>query len=86
MIYENLPKEYELELKNFLARKINYDMSILSLSSTKSALASSEYGNNPEESNHRDEASEADLKFWGGEKIIPSIVAWSRRMLLLDVL
>ena len=86
MIYENLPKEYELELKSVLARKINYDMSILSLQSTKSAIASSEINNNPEELNQRDEASEADLKFWGGEKIIPQIVAWSRRLLLLDVL
>ncbi len=79
MIYENLPPEYENELKKFLAVKINYNISIHMMNS-KSALLN----DNPEETNSVETG--ADLKFWGGDKILPQIVAWSRRLLLLDVL
>ena len=83
MIYENLPPEYENELKKFLAVKINYNISINMMNSTKGALMNAA-DNNPEDSNTVEAG--ADLKFWGGEKILPQIVAWSRRLLLLDVL
>ena len=87
MIYENLPHEYENELKKFLAVKINYNISIHMSSSSKHALISGSL-DNPEDAADAtpDQNATSDLKFWGGDKILPQIVAWSRRLLLLDVL
>lgn len=48
VIYENLPDEYENELKKFLAVKINYNMSVDLTSNAKQELIDSAT-NNPEE-------------------------------------
>ena len=87
MMYENLGQEHENELKRFLAVKINYNISIHMSSSSKHALISG-LPDNPEDQGDRSVECNTgvDLKFWGGDKILPQIVAWSRRLLLLDIL
>ena len=50
------------------------------MNTSKSAILA----DNPEDTSSAETGS--DLKFWGGDKILPQIVAWSRRLLLLDVL
>ena len=74
MMYDHLPKEYDVELKQFLSTKIDFDLNL----QLDSGLGSS---NNPEKDD-----SDNNLKFWGGDRILPQLVAWSRRILLLDVL
>lgn len=57
MIYENLPSEYENELKKFLAVKINYDLNIHLSTSLKHALIAG-VPNNPEDLATEDEPVE----------------------------
>ena len=69
MIYENLPQEYENELKKFLGLKINYNISIHMSNSSKNALVAG-LPDNPEDSGCSVNEG-VDLKFWGGDKILP---------------
>ena len=54
VIYENLPKEYENELRKFLAVKINYNLSVHLTISSKHALIGGS-PNNPEEAAEQQE-------------------------------
>lgn len=73
MLHDNLPADFEQELKQFLVRKINFNMASIQKQEGEISMKKED------EVNH-------ELKFWGGEKILPQIVAWTRRLLLLDVL
>jgi hypothetical protein len=73
MLHDNLPADFEQELKQFLVRKVNFNMATIQKQEGEIGLKKED------DINH-------ELKFWGGEKILPQVVAWTRRLLLLDVL
>ena len=58
MLHDNLPAEFDQELKSFLTKKVNFNMASIHKQEGDITMKKEN------EINH-------ELKFWGGEKILP---------------
>jgi len=57
MMHDNLPAEFDIELKPFLSRKINFDMPSITEKTQDTTK-------------NKEETINEELKFWGGDKIL----------------